>query len=81
MHILKRYLDPLSWKNVEIESGFWGQRLETNQKVTLDHQYEQLEETGRLDNFRRAAAKKKGEFQGLLGTLSRLKQVGVLFAP
>lgn len=65
MHILQRYLDPLSWKKVEIEAGFWGTRLETNQKVTLNHQYEQLEETGRLDNFRRAAGKKKGEFQGL----------------
>lgn len=81
MHMLKRYLDSLCWKKVEIETGFWGTRLETNQKVTLDHQYEQLEETGRLDNFPPAAAKKKGEFQGLLGTLSRLKQEAVLFAP
>lgn len=81
MYILKRYLDPLCWKKVEIETGFWGTRLETNQKVTLDHQYEQLEETGRLDDFRRAAGKKKGEFQGLLGILSRLKQEAVLFTP
>ena len=69
MYILKRYLDPLYWKKVEIETGFWGTRLETNQKVTLDHQYEQIEETGRLDNFRPVAGKKKGEFQALLGTI------------
>jgi len=32
--------------------------------VTLQQQYEQCEETGRLDNFRRAAGTYDGPFQG-----------------
>jgi len=60
-----RYLQAVSWKNVQIEGGFWGTRLEVNREVTLEHQYEQMEETGRIDNFRRASGKEKGEFEGL----------------
>ncbi len=58
-------LQAVSWKNVQIEGGFWGTRLEVNREVTLEHQYEQIEETGRIDNFRRASGKKKSEFEGL----------------
>ena len=58
-------LQAVSWKNVRIEGGFWGTRLQVNREVTLEHQYEQIEETGRIDNFRRASGKEKGEFEGL----------------
>ena len=61
----KNYLQPVCWKNVQIEGGFWGTRLQINRKITLDGQYEQMEKTGRIDNFRRASAEKKGEFEGL----------------
>ncbi len=60
----KHYLQPVCWKNVQIE-GFWGTRLQINRKITLDSQYEQMEETGRIDNFRRASGEKKGKFEGL----------------
>ena len=59
------YLQAVSWKNVHIKDGFWGARLQVNREVTLDYQYERLEETGGIDNFRRASGKKKGEFTGL----------------
>jgi len=58
-------LQAVSWKNVYIEDGFWRACLQTNREITLDHQYEQMEETGRIDNFRRASGEKKGEFEGL----------------
>lgn len=58
------YLQAVSWKNVHIKDGFWGARLQVNREVTLDYQYERMEETGRIDNFRRASAKKKGKFTG-----------------
>ena len=57
-------LQAVSWKNVHIKDGFWGARLQVNREVTLDYQYERMEETGRIDNFRRASAKKKGKFTG-----------------
>lgn len=61
----KNYLQPVCWKNVQIEGGFWGTRLQINRKITLDGQYEQMEKTGRIDNFRRASGEKKGKFEGL----------------
>ncbi len=62
-------LQAVYWKNVQIEDGFWATRLEVNRKVTLEHQYEQMEETALIDNFRRASGKKKGEFEGLFLTI------------
>lgn len=61
----KHYLQPVCWKNVQIEGGFWGTYLQINRKISLDDQYEQMEETGRIDNFCRASGEKKGEFEGL----------------
>src|SRR5207244_4404281 len=40
-------------------------RLRTNREVTLPGQYQQCEQTGRIDNFRRAAGKKEIPFQGI----------------
>ena len=59
-----RCLQAVSWKNVQMEGGFWGTRLEANREATLEHQYKQLKETGRIGNFRRASDKEKGEFEG-----------------
>jgi len=50
--------------SVQILSGFWAPRLRSLQEVTLPTQYEILEETGRIDNFRRAAGKINQEFKG-----------------
>lgn len=58
------YLQPVSWKQVQIKGGFWGPYIQTNREITLDYQYEQMERTGRIDNFRRASGRKKGKFEG-----------------
>jgi len=59
------YLKAVSWKDVKIKSGLWGDRVRLNRNVVLDYQYEQIEKTGRVDNFRRASGKKNGKFEGL----------------
>ncbi|HEX2035419.1 MAG TPA: beta-L-arabinofuranosidase domain-containing protein [Chloroflexota bacterium] len=57
-------LRPLPLGAVRLEGGFWGPRLETTRTTTLRQQYEACENTGRIDNFRRAAGKKQVPFQG-----------------
>jgi DUF1680 family protein len=49
-------LGPVPVSAVSLDpAAFWGERLRVNAEVSLLHQWEQLEETGRLDNFRRVA--------------------------
>lgn len=55
---------PLPLADARISGGFWGERLATVRRVTLRQQHAACEETGRIDNFRIAAGKKRGEFQG-----------------
>lgn len=59
------HLRSVSWKHVQIEGDFWGPRVQINRDVVLDYQYEQMEKTGCIDNFRRASGKEKGGFEGL----------------
>jgi len=49
---------------VRLTDRFWQPRREVNQRVTLPSQYQKCEETGRIDNFRRAAGKVGGPFRG-----------------
>jgi DUF1680 family protein len=58
-------LRPLPLAAVRLEDEFWAPRLRINREVTLPGQYEQCEQTGRIDNFRRAAGKKDVPFQGI----------------
>jgi DUF1680 family protein len=57
-------LRPVSMRAVTLEDSFWAPRLRMLREVTLPSQYQQLEETGRVDNFRRAAGKVDQPFQG-----------------
>jgi uncharacterized protein len=43
---------PLPLSDVTVDDDFWAPRRETVRTVTLDHQYRQLVETGRLDALR-----------------------------
>jgi len=58
-------LKPVPLDSVKLKDSFWKPRIETLIKETLPTQYELLEETGRIENFRRAAGKVKTEFKGL----------------
>jgi len=50
---------------VKINDNFWQHRLEKNRTVTLEHQYQQLIKTGRLNNFKKAAGIAEGNFYGM----------------
>lgn len=58
-------LKELPLKNVEIKDKFWNNRLYTNRKTTLNHQYMQLINTGRIDNFKKAARGVEGNYSGV----------------
>lgn len=57
-------LAPVPVSAVSLDGEFWGARLVTNVEVSLLQQWEQLEATGRLDNFRRVAGLVDGPYQG-----------------
>ena len=58
-------LRPVPLTAVRLTDAFWASRLRTNRDVTLPAQHRYLEETGRLDNFRRAAGKLDVRFIGI----------------
>jgi uncharacterized protein len=58
-------LRPVPLTAIRLEDEFWAPRLRINREVTLPAQYEQCEQTGRIDNFRRAAGKKDVPYQGI----------------
>ena len=58
---------PVPFTAVEIQDGFWSPRLETNRSVTVRHDFDKCETTGRIANFAVAGGLAKGEFVGLFG--------------
>ncbi len=44
-----RKISPVPLKQVRIESGFWGERLDVNREVTIPIEYGQCKETDRID--------------------------------
>ena len=54
-------LKPVPLTAVQLTDSFWAPRLRTNRDVTLSTQYQLLEGTGRIDNFRAAAGKNPAE--------------------
>ncbi len=57
-------LNPIPIEKVRLKEGFWKKYMRTLINVTLPSQYDILEETGRIDNFRRASGKISKEFSG-----------------
>ena len=58
-------IQPLPFTAVSVQDGFWRPRMETNRKVTVRYDFQKCEETGRIDNFAKAAGLMKGEFRGI----------------
>jgi len=58
-------LRPVQLDAVRLLDEFWEPRRELNRRVTLASQFDYLENTGRMDNFRRAAGKIDVPFKGL----------------
>ena len=51
--------------DVAITDDFWSSWIDRNREVTIAYQYEQLAESGTLENFRRARDGEEGGFQGM----------------
>ena len=49
---------------VEVTDGFWAPKIATNRTVTIPHILAENEETGRVDNFRKAAHAIDGAYTG-----------------
>lgn len=52
---------PVPFTSVRLTDSFWAPRIELNRTVTIPFAFEKNEETGRLDNFIRAAKVLRGE--------------------
>ena len=52
---------PVPFTAVHVTDQFWAPKIETNRKVTIPFAFQKDEETGRIDNFIRAAKALKGE--------------------
>jgi hypothetical protein len=55
---------PVSFAAVKVGEGFWSERLKTNRTVTVWYAFKKCEETGRIDNFAKAARRMPGSFRG-----------------
>ena len=48
-------IDPVPFTSVKVTDDFWGQRLRASREVTIPLAFSKCEETGRYDNFVKAA--------------------------
>ncbi|HMA53467.1 MAG TPA: beta-L-arabinofuranosidase domain-containing protein, partial [Acidobacteriota bacterium] len=55
---------PVPFTQVELTDAFWAPRLETNRTVSVPYALRMIEETGRVDNFRKAARLMAGPTKG-----------------
>jgi DUF1680 family protein len=54
-------VEPVPFTAVHLNDVFWAPRVEINRTVTIPYAFQKCEETGRLYNFERAAARLRGE--------------------
>jgi len=57
----------VAFADTEITGGFWAPRIATNRTVTIHHNLNQCEITGRIRNFDVAAGRADGAFEGYFG--------------
>jgi DUF1680 family protein len=57
-------ITPVSFTEVKVTDGFWAPRIEINRTVTIPFAMKKNEETGRVDNFRKAAGLMGGNYTG-----------------
>lgn len=58
-------ISPVPFTAVRFDDAFWRPRLETNRAVTLPFNFRKCEETGRIDNFAKAAGWMDGPHEGI----------------
>lgn len=57
-------LEPVKFSDVTIRDGFWAKRQEINRKVSIPHNLDTCESTGRIHNFAYVAGVSKEPFKG-----------------
>ncbi|MCL2330258.1 MAG: glycoside hydrolase family 127 protein [Phycisphaerae bacterium] len=57
-------LKSVPFTDVQFQDAFWQPRIETNRTVTLPHNIQQCEKTGRIANFSKAAGHMPGNYEG-----------------
>jgi DUF1680 family protein len=57
-------ITPVPFTQARVNDNFWAPRMETNRVVTIPFAFKKCEETGRIDNFLKAAGQKTGAFEG-----------------
>ncbi|MHC4426379.1 MAG: glycoside hydrolase family 127 protein [Planctomycetota bacterium] len=68
-------LTAVPFTDVTIADEFWTPRLETNRNVTIPYDFKKCEQTGRIDNFAKAAGLMDGKFEGIYFNDSDLYKV------
>ena len=58
-------IQPVPFTQVSIQDEFWKPRIETVIRVTIPYDFEKCEETGRIDNFSKAAGLMDGAHEGI----------------
>ena len=58
-------LTPVPFTEVKLRDRFWAPRMEVNRTVTIKHDFEMCEKTGRIANFEVAGGLKQGQFKGI----------------
>ena len=58
-------LSAIPFTEVRLSDSFWAPRLETNRVVTVPHNLDCCESTGRLRNFEIAGRLAESEFEGV----------------
>ena len=54
-------IQAVPFTSVHVQDGFWTPRLETNSRVTIPYCFKKCEDTGRINNFAKAAGKMRLE--------------------
>ena len=56
---------PVAFTEVTFDDRFWLPRLTTNREVTIPYDFRKCEQTGRIDNFAKAAGLMEGPHEGI----------------
>jgi len=57
-------VQPVEFTRVSVTDSFWSRRMDTNRRVTIPFALQKCEETGRIDNFKKAGGLMAGGFVG-----------------
>lgn len=60
-HLIDYPIQPVAFTHVQLTDDFWKPKIEVNARVTIPYVLRKCRETGRINNFLRAAGKLKGD--------------------